>query len=197
MQVNFVIDSEDAPERYTLDYDIPEGAQLQFASYEGYQDGSVEIIDANGIPFCAIGIPWAKDSNGNEVDTYYEIENNKLIQVVKHKNCNAEYPVVADPKNKYSDWFKSATWKTRSSGRYLCVVPTNWNRQSGVAYASTSWALLKAKKSSSAYWKNEGGLKDQYYCHTQAAKLKESWNLEPWRPDVSLSKTILCKCNPE
>lgn len=75
-------------------------------------------------------------------------------------------------------------------------MPTNWNRQSGGAYASTSWALLKAKKSGSSYWTNEGGLKDQYYCHTQAAKLKDSWNLEPWRPNVSLAATIAKACNP-
>ena len=45
-------------------------------------------------------------------------------------------------------------------------------------------------------WKNEGGLKDQYYCHTQLAKTKSSWNLEPWRPNVSLAKTIAKACNP-
>lgn len=196
LKINFIIENEDAPEYYALDYDIPEGAKLQFASYEGEMDGSIEIVDEEGVPFCAIGIPWAKDSKGNDIDTYYEIKGNQLIQVVNHKNGEVNYPIVADPKNKYSDWFKSATWKTRSDGRYLCVVPTNWNRQSGIAYASTSWALLKAKKSSSKYWKNEGGLKDQYYCHTQLAKTKSSWNLEPWRPNVSLAKTIAKACNP-
>lgn len=196
LNINFIIENEGAPEYYALDYDIPKGAKLQFASYEGEKDGSVEIVDKEGVPFCAIGIPWAKDSKGNDIDTYYEIKGNQLIQVVNHKNCEANYPIVADPKNKYSDWFKSATWKTRSDGRYLCVIPTNWNRQSGIAYASTSWALLKAKKSSSKYWKNEGGLKDQYYCHTQLAKLKSSWNLEPWRPNVGLAKTIAKACNP-
>lgn len=195
IKINFIIENENAPEYYALDYDIPEGAHLQFASYEGVRDGSVEIVDEKGVPFCAIGIPWAKDSKGIDIDTYYEIRGNQLIQVVKHNNCEVNYPIVADPKNKYSDWFKSATWKTRSSGRYLCVVPTDWNRQSGIAYASTSWALLKAKKSSSKYWENEGGLKNQYYCHTQLAKLKSSWNLEHWRPNVSLAKTIAKACN--
>lgn len=33
LQINFVIDDKNAPERFVLDYEIPKGAQIRFASY--------------------------------------------------------------------------------------------------------------------------------------------------------------------
>ncbi|MDO4383052.1 MAG: DUF2599 domain-containing protein [Eubacteriales bacterium] len=196
VQINIVIKDENAPEKFALKYNLPEGFSIRFAEVNGEKDGSVEIVNKEGVPIGAIAIPWAKDVNGKKVPTYYEIKENKLYQIVKHKSAGATYPIVADPHNKYSDWFKSATWKIRDGKYSLCVVPTKWNRQSGIAYMSTSWALLKKKKSGSKHWYNTEGLRKQYYCHTQAAKFKSSWNLEPWRPNVSMAKTIAKACNP-
>lgn len=197
VKTHFVIKDPSAPEQYTMEYELPKGAFLRFASPNNEQDGSIEIIDKFDEPIGAISIPWAKDSKGKNVKTFYKISGNKVIQIVEHKNSDVAYPIVAEPKNKFSDWFKSAKWKSRTSGVYLCVVPTAWNRQSGIAYASTSWSYLKKKMSGTKKWRNEGGLKDQYYCHTQLAKLKSSWNLEPWRPNVSLAKTLASGCNPK
>uniref|UniRef100_UPI00406C6090 DUF2599 domain-containing protein n=1 Tax=Peribacillus sp. FSL E2-0159 TaxID=2975289 RepID=UPI00406C6090 len=44
----------------------------------------------------------------------------------------------------------------------------------------------------------EGRIKDQFICHAvnQLTIYKSPWNLEPWRPDLSLSSTYYNKCNP-
>lgn len=41
-------------------------------------------------------------------------------------------------------------------------------------------------------------LKDQYLCHpdSQVARVKSSWNLDSWRPDVGYVRTLLALCNP-
>ncbi|MBC7292192.1 MAG: DUF2599 domain-containing protein, partial [Actinotalea sp.] len=40
------------------------------------------------------------------------------------------------------------------------------------------------------------GMRDQLECHALGAPDKESWNLEPWRPDVGLLATLAARCNP-
>lgn len=39
---------------------------------------------------------WAKDANGESLNSYYKIEGNSLIQVVDFDE-NTAFPVVADP----------------------------------------------------------------------------------------------------
>ena len=46
----------------------------------------VEIIES----------PWAKDSNGNDIETNYKIEDNKIIQNVDFDE-NSSFPIIADP----------------------------------------------------------------------------------------------------
>ena len=44
------------------------------------------------------------------------------------------------------------------------------------------------------------GMREQFMCHWQYAELaypgKSSWNLEPWRPEVSGDEMVAAHCNP-
>ena len=44
------------------------------------------------------------------------------------------------------------------------------------------------------------GMREQFMCHWQYAELAEpgktSWNLEPWRPEVSGDEMVAAQCNP-
>jgi hypothetical protein len=44
------------------------------------------------------------------------------------------------------------------------------------------------------------GMRDQFVCHWELAEAAEpgktSWNLEPWRPVVSMTKMLEAGCNP-
>jgi Protein of unknown function (DUF2599) len=44
------------------------------------------------------------------------------------------------------------------------------------------------------------GMREQFVCHWQYAEFaqpgKSSWNLEPWRPEVSPSQMVDAGCNP-
>jgi hypothetical protein len=44
------------------------------------------------------------------------------------------------------------------------------------------------------------GMREQFICHWQYAELAEpgktSWNLEPWRPEVSPDQMVAAHCNP-
>ncbi|HEY0188722.1 MAG TPA: DUF2599 domain-containing protein [Cellulomonas sp.] len=89
---------------------------------------------------------------------------------------------------------RSATWADRDDegGLSLAVVPTTWARTGGLAADEGVWAQLIALEPDA----DTQAMHDQLTCHTIGAPDKDSWNLEPWRPDVGLLATIAALCNP-
>lgn len=207
---SFIIESENSPEEYSIDYSFEDYLKLEFAcDDEGNTDGSVVAVDSYGNAQIAIDIPYAYDSNGKEIETYYQIEGNRLTQIVKHKEAAIRYPIVADPSTKFGTWFKSGKWIMNGSYRALELIPTATLRIKGgsvylhpinaatsMSVINASWTALYNKYSGSKYWKNTGGMKDQYICHFYFAFYKSSFHLESGRRNVSLAKTIAAKCNP-
>lgn len=90
---------------------------------------------------------------------------------------------------------RSATWMTRDDegGRSLAVVPTTWARTPNLAADVGVWSQLIALEPEA----DTRTMHDQLTCHTIGAPNKESWNLEPWRPEVGLLETMAARCNPE
>jgi hypothetical protein len=57
---------------------------------------SLATINANNEITTIFAPAWAKDDNGKNVETYYNVIDNKLIQVVNFNETNA-FPIKADP----------------------------------------------------------------------------------------------------
>lgn len=85
-----------------------------------------------------------------------------------------------------------ADWGEREGGRSLAVRPTLWARAGGLAAQEGVWAALVAQEPEA----DTNGMHDQLLCHALGAPDKESWNLEPWRPDVGSLATLAARCNP-
>lgn len=115
--------------------------------------GEVYIVDKDNEIVEVIGKAWAKDANGYDVETSYEIEDNKLIQNVEFDE-NSLFPIVADPethptKYKYFS-LKKANVKTlrdkyASSSRsvivgYIASVAVTSFSVASVAIASVTFA---------------------------------------------------------
>ena len=83
-------------------------------------------------------------------------------------------------------------WGDREGGRSLAVVPTDWARTAGQAGTDLVWAELVAADPGV----DTATMHDQLECHAIGAPDKDSWNLEPWRPDVGLVATMAARCNP-
>lgn len=203
-----ILNSEEAPEEYSISFDIPENGYLEFAKdiSTNKTDGSVLVYDGNDTIIAAIDIPWAKDSNGNNVNTHYKISGNELIQIVEHKNQNLSYPIIADPMV-FSDYFSSGSWINRDGLISLSLVPNLYLRgimasaYSGGYIVSNSikqasWATVAHCFQNSSYWSNTTGLRDQFYCHFNFAFFKSQFNLEPSRPNVGYDATVRSSCNP-
>lgn len=183
----------------------PSGYTFRFAEDGfGNEDGSIELVNLEGNPILAIYQPWAKDSTGKDVKTYYTIEDNRVYQRVLHKGSDYVYPIIADPTAQYNKWFSGTKWVSNTSGWTLSVAPSStlikeMNAQKGSMIASvtnTSWNTLYNQHKGSSHWKNTQGMKDQYKCHAFNAQSKSRWNLDTWRPNVGYTQTVLKLCNP-
>lgn len=175
------------------------------------------VVSSNGEIETFIGQPWAVDADGNFVDTHYVVEGNVIKQIIDYDGDN--YPVQADPLFCTNTIDNGATtWDAdrSTSGGSLMVVPTTCARIYLIVmyinplHLSTSIALsvpliadmysetVNDHSYETYITYNESGILDQFVCHAYNpfTTLKSSWNLEPWRPNVSLWDTYTSSCNP-
>jgi hypothetical protein len=104
-------------------------------------------------------------------------------------------PVPGPP---YVDHVQWAKWADMSS---LRVYPTDAARQAAIqpgtdTQASEAWAEVLTLSPDA----DIPGMQAQFLCHWHYAEFvepgKTSWNLEPWRNEVSEEQMIAAGCNP-
>lgn len=105
-------------------------------------------------------------------------------------------PVATPPP--YVDHVEWVKWGDMSS---LRVYPTPSGRDTSGrpgtgGQADEAWSEVLALSPDAAI----AGMREQFVCHWQFAELiepgKTSWNLEPWRPEVSADQMVADGCNP-
>lgn len=111
----------------------------------------------------------------------------------------ASAPVAAaDPAAPLVDHVEWAKWGDLSSLRiYPTGAARQLARQPGTAVqAGQAWAEVLAGAPDA----DLPGMFEQFTCHWDFAELaepgKRSWNIEPWRPEVSPEQMVATGCNP-
>lgn len=87
------------------------------------------------------------------------------------------------------EYFNDVTWIQREGVWSLSISPKSFVRRSfSIDILMKSWDELKKKFSNDIQWsqykENEDVLFEQYKCHFFKAKLKEYWNIEPYRESI-------------
>lgn len=95
-----VIENADAPSEYDFLYSAGRGSRIVTGTeVEGLDNASEDdlyLVNDKGEILLEIGAPWAKDSAGKDVYTYYEVEGNTVTQIVEFDE-NSSFPIIADP----------------------------------------------------------------------------------------------------
>lgn len=86
-----VIEDSSAPEDFHFDL----GGVVHKLTLDG--KGGVDAWDDNGELVATAAAPWAVDASGTAVPTYYRVAGTTLTQIVKHRNGDFRYGIVADP----------------------------------------------------------------------------------------------------
>lgn len=187
------------------------GAFLKQTYADSKNKSGIEIVDHQGNNYGYIATPWALDSQGHKVSTYYSIKGTDILTQHIAKKQNSAYPITADPTTWHSFFKYIHSYQNKKNPKKLRRIIgmriTNWfyNKMmwnlNYASYAHSAWGQLKKyahrHRSKIQGWKNEGGLKDQFLCHCYYAIWnKRTFHLEPGRPNVSWAKTVSRLCNP-
>lgn len=196
IQINTVISGEASPTRYAYPLTLPEGAVLEQNS-----DGSIVAWDPAGEIVLTLSAPWAKDANGLEVPTRYEVAGNTVTQVVEHSSAFA-YPIVADPYAGNGQFYKKA-WVSGApkgyKGYVVNAIPTSEGRRlNDVNVLGVHLRQLKSKLGGNAS-KVTPTIREQFYCHVVGNIFEPgTYNMESWRKykDWGTQLNLWDRCNP-
>ncbi|MDZ4044838.1 MAG: DUF2599 domain-containing protein [Rhodoglobus sp.] len=194
--VAIVINEPVADTAFRMPLELPDAAAATLED-----DGSVLIMNPEGEFIAGIARPWARDVNGSDVPTSFELDGDTLIQHVDLTSVPVDaYPVVADP------WagrdLVAAAWVTTQGGSKYVInaVPTSWGEfYRGIATLESHLADLKADLGTNKS-KVTSTIINQFYCHVAYGWLGggATYNMESWRKDVlwSVQGNPITKCNP-
>lgn len=202
LEVLTVLNSEEAPKAYDFETGTDGSVRLEKAT--GSQD-VILVYNNDGLVVAVIENMLAKDANGKAVKTVFDIRNNVITQRIDTQDSSITYPITSGI-NVYStgsaadllDWFNDAHWIWRADGVSLRLYAKDWCKSANVTTAlkEATWAAVYNYFRTEGHWSNTEGMRKQYLCHVDYAKYEADWNLEPWRPNVSYSQTVVARCNP-
>lgn len=154
--------------------------------------GALILRDAQGAMLGGVAPAWARDANGLSVVTHYEIDGNRVTQVVNHSGVAIAYPVVADP-----FWGTALFDRVQYYNSTHVLTLSGWGR-------SLHYGLLNTPHDPMVYYRifaNDGwnefvnrspgrhninhSVRRQHYCHAAYGKWPvggPTWDLETWRP---------------
>ena len=95
----FTLNNCNASKLFNFKFNLNPGESLVTArDYLGeeYDTGEVYIVDSNNVIKRIIEKPWAIDSTGKKIPTYFNVSGNILTQTVNH-SCEDSFPITADP----------------------------------------------------------------------------------------------------
>lgn len=190
VQVTTVIKDSSAPTQYSYDIAFASATQAEIMG-----DGSIVYTDAANQFVGGVNPPWAKDKDGHEVPTRYELNGLNLVQVVDHQDLGEDaYPVVADP------WLGIDLFKSVRQGIEKKVITINatksaWGQANHLPttakiklFKEAGWKEVRVKAGRNAkgvyHADSRKSIKQQYDCHVAGgyANIAGAWNLEGWRP---------------
>lgn len=188
------IENENAPREYDFDVQLPEGSQVKEV-----ENGALVYLTESGEFLGGVGVPWARDSAGKSLPTWFEYADGTLTQHVDLDAVdNITYPVLADPIN--GKWLIGSAYVTNQGGSKYVVraVPTAFGRQSNTtSFMPYHTADLKARLGTLAN-KVTPTIENQFHCHVSLANSGggATWDMESWKVDMWWWAQIAYGCNP-
>lgn len=188
--------------------DLPDGGYLDFVSdAENNKNTSVIVYNSKGVALGGFYNPEAITENGDKIDAYFTIRDNKLMLKTSTPSLNVitiNFGVTAlDYYHFYSNSFWDTRQETHGHNLYLSIYTNAWAQWD---FHTIAWEVLAARHRGDGvtfqgifrpyFQGNEAGLYDQWYCHLLAVGHRQAWHIEPSRPNVGLPATISAHCNP-
>lgn len=176
------------------DIDVVSIAAPLGTSFDVQGDDSVTVLDGSGAIVGGLGAPSAtSDDDTPRSARFTDLSTDVLTLVVTGPGRDGATSAAGTATVSFAtSMIESATWGENEGGRSLAVDPTPWARSGGLAAQAGIWAAVVAAVPDA----DTPGMRDQLLCHAFGAPDKETWNLEPWRPEVDGMTMLASRCNP-
>lgn len=171
------IKSSQASKFYDFPMELAEGQILSLNE----QNGGATVTNEAEETVMIIGAPWARDADGNDLETYYKVINKNTLRQYIDFDENTAFPVSADPTwcGRYIG-YKEATsfvdWDYRNIyDRWdwsLKIIPTFCGSFIGNPTPWKEWQEIVNKTPDSPHWDKKYGtstywsMYNQYVCHS-------------------------------
>ncbi|WP_186321521.1 DUF2599 domain-containing protein [Bacillus sp. FJAT-22090] len=148
------------------------------------------------------GIFFIEDVKKNGSITSKIKDNNTLLVNIEPNSISEPVLVhVEITASTLSNYFSDTAFINRSGIDTLSLIPkSSLTLTDNLAIANVkkidAWDKIFTTYSNNEKWANTESLENQFACHYDFAKKKDSWNLEPYRPNVGYFATVLAACNP-
>ncbi|WP_448058808.1 DUF2599 domain-containing protein [Cellulomonas hominis] len=165
------------------------------AAFDVQSDGSVLVRDAVGTILGGLGVvAGTVDGASAGLAGLAAAGDGLLTLTLTTRAGGADLPATTVTVRLATVAVDRVEWTDREDegGRSLAVFPSAWGRTGQLAAVEAGWAQVVVLAPDA----DTTGMHDQFVCHTIGAPDKESWNLEPWRPEVGSLATLLARCNP-
>jgi len=96
--------SAESPERLSLDYELPSGANLEASA-----DGGAIVLDSEGKSLVAVFPPFAVDAQGTDVPMTLSVEGSSIGLNVPHRGKDFAYPIMVDPVQHVRNWWTNGS----------------------------------------------------------------------------------------
>ena len=185
--------SDDAP-LARLAVPVPAHSSVSLAP-----DETGAVVTSDGALVLGLAAPTVTDASGATLAATWQLptppaEAADLLAVDLHLRSAARpaaYPLTVTV-HLGTTVVTSTEWGTREGGESLAVTPSAWGRVSGQTGYTLGWADVVRLEPTA----QTSVMEKQFRCHHLGAPDKATWNLEPWRPDVSYLSYVAARCNP-
>jgi hypothetical protein len=111
-----------SPETFSLDYDLPSGADIVATD-----DGGAVVLDSEGQELVTVFTPYAVDAQGTLVPMTLSVDAEKIVLGVPHQGEDFAYPIMVDPVQHVRDWWTNGSTPGFEGWTFLQSGTTNYN----------------------------------------------------------------------
>lgn len=143
-------------------------------------ENKVELLNSYSLEYMKSNAQEIIELRKSIID--YEIENPQVLDIYDSYEIDDFY-------NKHGEIMRGSMMSYTLEPKNIFRINKD---KAQIAYD----AFYEHYKEEDKFINNEVSIEDQYWCHFNFGKTKESWNLEPHREVVTEGDMIINKCNP-
>ncbi|SER70282.1 DUF2599 domain-containing protein [Psychrobacillus sp. OK032] len=166
-----------------------------------YNAGNIHNKNHNSIGIFSVQLVNDQGKGRANITSKIKDGNTLIVNVDKKYPLEPLTIIIEITASTFSTYFSEMKWIDRGGIKSLSLAQKPYLTNAsddGLERVKKldAWDKVASIHRSNNQWSNTNGMRNQFDCHFDFAKKKDSWNLEPHRPNVDYLTTVIARCNP-